>query len=105
MTQLFTRLMNDEAGFIVSAELVLVASIAVLAMVVGLSEVALNVTNELEDVGSAFGSLNQSVHVKGLCGHGAHTGGSCFTDRTDFCDGANDINGSSGGSESGQHSD
>ena len=40
MTNLINALINDEAGFIVSAELVLVASIAVLGMVVGLSEVA-----------------------------------------------------------------
>ncbi|HBN79405.1 MAG TPA: branched-chain amino acid aminotransferase, partial [Planctomycetaceae bacterium] len=37
MTQLINNLYNDEAGFIVSAELVLVATIAVLGMVVGLS--------------------------------------------------------------------
>jgi hypothetical protein len=47
MSNLFTALINDEAGFIISAELVLVSTIAVLAMVVGLSEVALNVNNEL----------------------------------------------------------
>ncbi|MBM4077988.1 MAG: branched-chain amino acid aminotransferase, partial [Planctomycetes bacterium] len=32
MTKLVTRLMNDEAGFVVSSELVLVATIGVLAM-------------------------------------------------------------------------
>ena len=93
MNALYTNLINDEAGFIISAELVLVASIAVLAMVVGLSEVAQNVSHELEDVGSSFGSVNQTYHVNGICGHGAHTGGSCFTDTVDFCDGQNDING------------
>lgn len=93
MNTLFTRLMNDEAGFIVSAELVLVASIAVLAMIVGLSEVATNVSHELEDVGSALGSVNQSYHVNGMCGHSGHIGGSSFVDLVDFCDNANDING------------
>ena len=91
MTTLFTKLINDEAGFIVSAELVLIATIGVLAMVVGLSEVALNVNNELEDVGSAFGSINQSMHVQGICGHQGRSGGSCFTDKSDFCDNAGDI--------------
>ena len=51
-------LLNDEAGFIVSAELVLIASVCVLAMVVGLSEVANGINQELEDIGSAFGSIN-----------------------------------------------
>lgn len=91
MFAIYTRLMNDEAGFVISAELVLVASIAVLSMVVGLSEVALNVSTELEDVGSAFGSVTQTYHVNGLCGHMGHTGGSCFTDTRDFCDNAGDI--------------
>ena len=91
MTTLFTKLINDEAGFIVSAELVLIATIGVLSMVVGLSEVALNINNELEDVGSAFGSINQSMHVQGICGHQGRSGGSCFTDKSDFCDKAGDI--------------
>lgn len=93
MNALLNNLLNDEAGFIISSELVLVASIAVLAMVVGLSEVAQNVSNELEDVGSSFGSVNQTYHVNGICGHGAHIGGSCFADTIDYCDGVNDING------------
>ena len=91
MTNLFNSLMNDEAGFIISAELVLVASIAVLAMIVGLSEVALNVANELEDVGSSFGSITQSYFVNGLTGHMGNTGGSSFTDKIDFCDNTCDV--------------
>ena len=91
MYALFTRLMNEEAGFIISAELVLVATIAILAMVVGLSEVSLNVSHELEDVGSALGSVNQSYQVNGLVGHMGRAGGSHFVDTMDFCDGAGDI--------------
>ncbi len=91
MNTLLIRLMNDEAGFIVSAELILVATIAVLGMVVGLSEVALNVSSELEDVGSAFGSVTQTYHINGLQGHMGNTGGSCFNDRVDFCDHTGDI--------------
>ena len=91
MNALFTNLMNDEAGFIISAELVIVATVAVLAMIVGLSEVGMNINHELEDVGSAIGSLNQSYHVQGTCGHQGHVGGSCYTDQRDFCDTAGDI--------------
>ena len=86
------KLINDDAGFIISAELVLVATIAVLGMIVGLSEVSLNVNNELEDVGSAFAGLQQSYHYKGTCGHKGQVSGSCFEDTADFCDGQNDIN-------------
>ena len=91
MTTLAVALWKDEAGFIVSAELVLIATVAVLAMVVGLSEVANAVNQELEDVASAFGSVNQSFRYQGLTGHGGSSGGACFEDRIDFCDSANDI--------------
>ena len=37
MSNVFATLINDEAGFIISAELVLVSTIAVLGMIVGLS--------------------------------------------------------------------
>lgn len=93
MTTLFTTLINDEAGFIVSAELVLVATVGVLAMIVGLSEVALNVNNELEDVGSAFGAINQTYLQKGTIGHQGYTGGTEFRDNVDHCDNTCDVQG------------
>lgn len=85
-------LLNDEAGFIVSAELVLVATICVLGMILGLSEVALNVNNELEDVGSAFSRLNQSYKAECSHGHKGWTSGGSYWDQAEFCDGPNDIN-------------
>lgn len=91
MTTLATELMNDEAGFIVSAELVLVATIAVLAMVVGLSEVSIAINQELEDVASAFGSINQTYEVKGAKGCKGAINGSTFTDLEDLCDRADSI--------------
>ena len=91
MTTLAVSLWKDESGFIVSAELVLIATVAVLAMVVGLSEVANAINQELEDVASAFGSVNQSYRYQGLTGHGGLSGGAYFEDRIDFCDSANDI--------------
>jgi Flp pilus assembly pilin Flp len=63
MTNTFAKLINDENGFLISAELILVATIAVLGMVVGLSEIAFGINNELEDVGAAFGSVNQSLNL------------------------------------------
>jgi Flp pilus assembly pilin Flp len=91
MTTLLFALWKDEAGFIVSAELVLIATIAVLAMVVGLAEVANAINQELEDVASAFGAVNQSYRYQGLTGHGGTSNGTSFNDAVDFCDGANDI--------------
>ena len=91
MRNLFTQLMNDEAGFIVSAELILVATISVLSMIVGLSEVAIGVNQELEDVGSAFGSINQTFRYQGHRGHKGKIYGSRFRDHRDSCDGQCDI--------------
>lgn len=91
MKTLLIAFIRDEAGFIISAELVLVATIAVLSMVVGLSEIAHAVNQELEDVASAFGALNQTFRYSGLDGHSGGLAGSLFDDDVDFCDGDCDI--------------
>ncbi|MGZ0170496.1 MAG: branched-chain amino acid aminotransferase [Planctomycetales bacterium] len=95
MPNIFTKLINDETGFIVSAELILVATIAVLGVVVGFSEIAFGINNELEDVASAFGSVNQSFYVNGFHSEGkACTAGSEYEDDSDTCDSQYDIVGS-----------
>jgi Flp pilus assembly pilin Flp len=85
------KLWNDETGVIVSAELALVLTIAVLAMVVGLSEVAVSVNTELNDISNAFGSLNQSYAFTGFESGSGHklkskVAGACWIDDTDDCD-------------------
>ena len=84
----------DEAGFIVSAELVLVATLLVIGLIVGLSEVQHAVVQELNDVAEAIGSLNQSYTYTGFFATKAGgvtvksaTPGSAFLDRADDCDG------------------
>ena len=88
---MLNQLWNDEAGFIISAELVLVATILVIGCIVGLSEVQHAVVSELNDVGDAIGSLNQSYTFSGFhkCdGYSTHanTSGSAFKDEMDDCD-------------------
>lgn len=83
---MFVEFYEGEAGFIVSAELVLVGTIGVLGLLVGLSEVAWGVNEELEDVGSAFGALNQSYSYQGVAGCKAIVAGSQFGDVYDQCD-------------------
>lgn len=92
MLRNFSKLASDEQGFIISAELVLVMTIAVLAMVVGLTAVRDAITEELNDVSHAFGSVNQSYNYNGLK-KGRQWGsvhavvaGSGFNDTTDDCD-------------------
>jgi hypothetical protein len=86
-------LWNDEAGVVVSAELVLVLTIAVLAMVVGLSEVAVAINTELNDLSNAFGAVDQSYFFTGFHACDWNSGktksfmaGSKFTDSHDDCD-------------------
>ncbi|MBI1347150.1 hypothetical protein GC163_12780 [bacterium] len=84
-------LWNDEAGVVVSAEIVLVLTIAVLAMVVGLSEVAVAVNTELNDFSNAIGALNQSYAFTGFKAVGeyktkSYVAGSTYSDSTDDCD-------------------
>ena len=92
------QLLNDEAGFIVSAELVLIATILVLGMIVGLSQVQYAVVTELSDVAKAIGSLNQTYYYSGFHAtksQGGQTGlksqtvGSVFKDNADACDDCN----------------
>ena len=92
MINLANTLWQDESGFIVSAELILVSTVLVLGMVVGLAEVSHAVNQELEDVASAFGSINQSYRYSGVFSQDkAYIGGSGFDDSADFCDSQWDI--------------
>ena len=80
------RLWEDDLGFVVSAELILVATILVLGMIVGLVSLRDQVVQELGDVAAAFSQLNQSYSFSGITGHTSTTAGSQFIDFTDFCD-------------------
>ena len=93
------QLANDEAGFVGAAELVLVATIGVLSLCVGLSEVAANINQELEAVGSAFGCINQSYEFSLAHGTKGCATGSGFSDSSDHGDGEWDIS-CNGGSRS-----
>jgi Flp pilus assembly pilin Flp len=55
------RMWKDEAGFVLSAELMLIATIVILATIVGLSEISRAVNSELHDVASAFDAVNQNA--------------------------------------------
>lgn len=91
-------LLADEAGFIISAELVLVATTVVLGLVVGLTCLRDAIVAELTDVGEAIGSLNQSFCYTGMsahkdfqCGTKSRTAGSFFVDLNDARDASADF--------------
>ena len=80
------RLKTDEAGMVVSAELVMVSTVLGIGMITGLTSLRNQVVQELVDVGQAIGSLNQSYCYGGISKEGvAFTGGSCYIDVADFC--------------------
>ncbi len=90
---MLNQLWNDEAGFIISAELILVATIMVIGLIVGMSEVQHAIVSELNDVADAIGCLNQSYAFTGFLkskqqsgGISAFTAGSAKIDRLDECD-------------------
>ena len=90
MWRRFALVWNDESGFILSAELVLISTILVLGLIVGLTSLQTAVVGELTDVSGAMRSLNQSYWYKGLtgrsvwgwCGMKSRTAGSAFVDRS-----------------------
>ena len=94
---ILSALKNDECGFVVSAELVLVGTIVVIGMIVGLTEMSFNVNQELEDVGSAIGGINQTYYYTLAAGPKGESVGSTFLDFEDECDNACNITCSSPG--------
>jgi Flp pilus assembly pilin Flp len=87
--KLLRRLWTDEAGFVVSSELVLIATLLVIGLVVGLSSLRNQVVQELTDTGQAIGMISQGYEYSGTRkDQVAQTDGSGWDDRTDFCQGA-----------------
>ena len=93
MNNVATKMWNDEAGFIVSIELILIASIAVIGLITGMTAVRDAVICELSDVAGAVQDLTQSYSYNGVTGHAASTSGSDFVDGLDFCDSTDDASG------------
>lgn len=85
------RLWKDEAGAILSAELVLLMTITVIGLIVGMRALAGAVNAELADLGSAIGRIDQSFSYGGATYCCATTVGSAFTDAIDTCDSDADV--------------
>lgn len=81
---------SDDNGFLISAELILIATMLVIGLIVGLIELQASIIHELRDVACAIGSINQSYSYPGASTNkGHHTvkvAGSSFTDVVDDCD-------------------
>ncbi len=88
---------RKQQGFVISAEVILVATILVLGMIVGLTSLRDGIVTELSDVGEAIGSISQTYLFNGVTGHHATSNGSTWNDLEDTCD-------SSDGTQSGTNS-
>ena len=77
---------NDEAGFVVSTELALIATVLVLGMVVGLTSIRDQVVQELADFAGMVAMLQQSYSFSAITGHHSSNAGSYGVDLLDSCD-------------------
>ena len=86
ITRNFRGLAQDHKGFIISSELALLATVAVVGLVVGATSLRDAAISELSDIAGAVQDLNQHYSIDGIEGHSAQTHGSDFIDATDWCD-------------------
>ena len=89
---LMSRLWQDEAGVIVSTEIILVVMILVFGLIAGMVSLRDQVTQELGDTGAMVGSLSQTYSFSGnnntAATENAATPSSQFTDTLDINDAA-----------------
>lgn len=86
MVRIAASLWRQDDAVILSAELILIASVVIVGMVVGLGSVRDSITTELADLAQAIANLDQSFTMGGIVGHHSYTRGVWFFDRADFCD-------------------
>lgn len=85
MARFIQRFLRDESGLVVTAELIMIITIAVISLTAGWSAVSAMLAEELEDVANSVGSLNQSFSYNGIVapGHARCSGGG-FNDARSF---------------------
>ena len=84
--QLLRQLWNEDAGFVLSSEAIIMLTMLICAAVVGYQAVRIAVLTELLDIAEAIAALDQSYSYAGFTGHAAACTGSFFNDNRDFCD-------------------
>src|SRR5262249_51275523 len=80
MRKLMAEFWNDDRGFTVSTEYVLIATLLVIGLVTGLKNVNEAANIELTDVANAIGAISQTYAFCGGTSQCAFTRGSRFTD-------------------------
>jgi len=75
--------LHEEGGFIISSELLLLGTIAVVGLLVGLVSIRDSVLLEFDDFSKAVGLLDQSLSYAGVTDGAATTEGGLFEDTSD----------------------
>lgn len=84
--------LRDEYGFLISSEMLIIATLMICGVVVGFVSIRDSVVLELHDVSEAIGAVSQSYNIPGLQkrrsdgGFHGRCSGSGFNDDADFCD-------------------
>ncbi len=76
--RLVHKFWRDEAGLVMSAEAVTIATLGVIGAGVGMKAAADAVNEELKEVAFAVRSLDQSYSINGYCSRTAYVAGSCY---------------------------
>lgn len=99
MKTFWISLWRDQSGFVISSELIFIATLLVIGMVTGLTTIRDQVALELADIADAVSELDQSFSYAAVTATVGSVAGSTFLDAADFCEqtgvGA-DQNGASG---------
>lgn len=84
MRNFLSQLWSDECGFVVSSELVFVATLLVIGLTTGFSAIRNQVVGELADVADAVSELDQSYSFAQITAANASTRGAAFGDQNDL---------------------
>jgi hypothetical protein len=89
---LITKLINDENGFLISTELIVIFTLMLCGTVVGFAVIRDSLVMELHDASEAIGAVSQSYNVTGIRkardngNYHARCSGFGFNDNSDDCD-------------------
>jgi Flp pilus assembly pilin Flp len=90
MKSVLKKFWNDEAGFVVTVEMILVATVLVIGLVAGLTVLRDAVLSELSDTAQAFGAIDQSYSVSAANYDSSSSSSQFgFKDAPDVIDGVN----------------
>jgi len=77
---MFAKLWKDEAGFVVSAELIFIATLLVIGLVTGWVAIRNAAVSELTEVALALANVDQSYSYTGLSNCASMTSGAGIAD-------------------------